>query len=93
MPDGVGLRENLVAQEKLFIYPQPVVNIAVVELPFENSQQWQMNLYDFSGRLIRTDLAGIGKQLSFIRNDLKSGMYIIEFSSEKLVFRDKIIVQ
>jgi hypothetical protein len=91
LPETVGINEDLQAGGKLFIYPQPVKNAAVIKLPVENSLHWNLRILDFSGRTIRNEYAGFGTQVSLLRKGLKPGIYIIELSSENNIYREKII--
>lgn len=91
LPETVGLEEKLFSENKLLIYPQPIINTAILKIPVESSQSWRLRLFDFSGREIRNENAGFGMQVSFSRNGLKSGMYIIELSSDKFVYRKKVM--
>jgi len=91
LPGALGINKNDLSQGKMLIYPQPVKNAAVVKLPVENDQHWNLRLMDFSGRIIRDEYAGYGKQVSLAREGLKPGIYIIELSSGNSVYREKII--
>jgi len=93
LPETVDVNENYLSSEKLLIYPQPVVRSAVIKIPTEFDQNWNLRLMDFSGRVIRDEHAGYGNQVAFFRNGLKSGIYIIELSFGNKIFREKIILQ
>jgi polyhydroxybutyrate depolymerase len=93
LPETVDVTGNQFSHEKLLIYPQPVVNAAVIKVPTEVDQIWNLKLMDISGRVIRNEIAGFGKQVSFVRKGLKPGIYIIEITSENRSFREKIILK
>ena len=91
LPETVDVYENYLSQDKMLIYPQPVKNAAIIKLPVENDQHWNLRLMDFSGRVIRNKYAGFGTQVSIVREGLKPGIYIIELSSTNRLYREKII--
>lgn len=93
LPETVGQEEKYFSQGKLLIYPQPVYHAAVIKIPTEVDQNWNLRIMDFSGRVIRNENAGYGKQVSFVRKSLKRGVYILELTSETDVFREKIILK
>jgi len=93
LPETVDVTENYLSQEELLIYPQPVVNAAVIRIPTKVDKNWNLRVMDFSGRVIRNENAGYGKQVSFVRKGLKPGIYILELASETDVFRKKILLK
>lgn len=91
LPETVDVYEKQLASQRLLIYPHPIKNAAVVKLPVENDQHWNLRIMDFSGRVIRNEYAGFGTQVSLVRNGLKPGIYILELSSGNVAYREKII--
>ncbi|HEY9114141.1 MAG TPA: PHB depolymerase family esterase [Bacteroidales bacterium] len=93
LPTGVGFSENYLAKTKLKIYPQPAIGQLTIEVPGIEENLWKVNLYDLSGRLVKSENAIYGNKFSLSLNGLKQGLYIVELSSGTKVFRDKIVIQ
>ena len=79
---------------RVLVYPNPageLVNLYFEEIPGE---EMQFNLYDLSGKIVRTDVIDPWQQL-YTRSlgGLERGLYIVEVRSRKnrrVIHRDKL---
>ena len=77
-------------QNKIKIFPNPFSNFTTVLLNDEGENTIQ--LFDISGRPLRKFVVNKNSfQLS--KNNLKSGVYILEIKNKKGVFRKKLVIQ
>ena len=74
-------------------FPNPFRDVVQFEVEGANFQLIQMNLYDLTGRLIRTTTHS-ENQFSFYRNQLLSGMYFYTLSGDgKIISSGKLSVK
>jgi polyhydroxybutyrate depolymerase len=92
LPEGAGIDE-LTSAGFLSVYPNPVVDKAAIEINHINSRNWNLRLFDISGRLVweRNNISG--NKIAFKRENLISGIYIVEVTSGKLLLRQKILIK
>jgi hypothetical protein len=95
----VGIDEPSVTQvnqEKLHIYPNPVIDRAFVEIELESASDVSINVYDLSGQVIHAidkGFVGRGKHTFEVNSQgMAPGTYILELRSEKLSKTAKFIV-
>ncbi len=93
LPDWVGLYDHSLTAGSLKIYPNPVVQNAVIELPESQNNSWILYIKDISGRIVRQETFHSSNKIAFVRNNLKSGIYIVELSSGETVLREKVILK
>lgn len=93
LPDWVGLYDRSLTAGSLKIYPNPVVQNAVIELPESQNNSWILCIKDISGRIVRQETLHSSNKIAIVRNNLKSGIYIVELSSGGTVLREKIILK
>ena len=62
-------------------YPNPVSDFAMIELP-EDFNATTLELYDLTGKLIRTELIS-GEYISFERGNLPTGMLVYRLEDEE----------
>lgn len=70
------------------VYPNPVVNELQIELP---DLELELNIYDISGRKVFYQKLHAGHQ-SIQLQALSAGEYLLEFTSDQLVKREKLII-
>jgi len=85
------------AKPTLSLYPNPVSDLANISINLENSAKTTINIYDISGRIVKTmDLgqksAGTHK-ISIDCNDLSNGTYIAQMIAGKEKIASKFIVR
>lgn len=88
----VGSKDLASMDKKLKIFPHPVSGTARIEIPFHEDDEWNLQVYDMSGRLVRTENGLSGNSFSFSRRGLNPGLYFIEISSGKMSLREKLLV-
>lgn len=93
LPDWVGIPDQTFSEGSLIVYPNPVIQNAVIEVPESNIKSWILKIRDVSGRLMREEKTYLGNKIPFIRNGLNNGVYIIELSTSEMVLREKIILK
>lgn len=93
LPDWVAINDRPISIAGLNVYPNPISQNAVIEVPNSTNNNWVLNIMDFSGRVIRQETAQSGSKFAFMRNSLKSGIYIFELSSGNKVLREKVILK
>ncbi|MEC8853068.1 MAG: T9SS type A sorting domain-containing protein, partial [Bacteroidota bacterium] len=77
-------------QNDIQIFPNPFTDFTTVVLS-ENSEN-KIQLFDINGRLLRKFVVNENSfQLS--KNNLRSGVYILEIQNTKGVFRKKLVIQ
>ena len=77
----------------LKVYPNPFSESATFEYEGENVGTLQLELFDFSGRLIRKE-SEFGNQLDFKRNNLPPGIYFYSFRVDGVQLGSgKVLVQ
>lgn len=87
------LGAELTEANELMIYPNPANEAVEILLP-ESFTTGQVQFYDLQGRLALEQLIPGGNTLINIPiNHLKSGLYLVKLSSEKLFFVNKLMVK
>ncbi len=76
------------------VFPNPVVDKAVVQLPvFSDDQQMaQVRLFDLNGRVVK-EFNSDADKIIIHRDGLKSGIYLVDCEVGEDVFRGKVIFQ
>ena len=91
--DGtVSVSNRLAENNQLKVYPNPVIDNAVIEFNNPDHLPYNLVVRDVSGRTIRTIQNITGNKVQFERDDLSSGFYFIELSGD-CVYTSKLIVQ
>ncbi|MFH1052011.1 MAG: T9SS type A sorting domain-containing protein, partial [bacterium] len=83
---------NDVNYRVLNFYPNPLVDISQIELANSITSQYQMKIYDTSGKIIsikKADSCGIFLH----RSDFKPGMYIYEINDDNNNYYGKFLVE
>ncbi|MCG8574748.1 MAG: von Willebrand factor type A domain-containing protein [Flavobacteriales bacterium] len=68
--------------KKLKLYPNPVVDVATIEIPEELNEQWSIQLFDMNGALKRVEHVYENNTLRLSLGDLPAGPYIIHVYDE-----------
>ncbi len=75
-----------------FVYPNPVGDVAAINLPQAIQGQVRLVVYDVSGRLMQEEYyQNSGLQLPLNTATLNPGMYFFEVSSENLKIQNKFV--
>jgi N-acetylneuraminic acid mutarotase len=84
-PTTNSIDENLIRENQVLIYPNPMHELATINLDAElvNANEIVLvNLFDVNGRIVRTEKA-VGTNLILLnRNDLEAGLYIVTIQTE-----------
>lgn len=76
--------------EEITVYPNPFANTTYLELDF--SDQYILELYDASGRLVRS-ISFQGNSYIIEQNNLLEGLYFMSVKSDKIAYRTKLVIQ
>ena len=93
LTEWVDVNESPFSIASLHIYPNPVSQNAVIEVPNSTNNDWLLSIMDFSGRKVRKEIVSSANKYAFLRNGLKSGIYIFELSSGEEILREKVILK
>ena len=93
LPDYSAVDDPFISKEELKVYPNPVVQTAVIELPESRNSSWILQFRDISGRLLKSEkYSTSNNKITFSREGLKGGIYVIELVSDKVILRKKVII-
>ena len=81
---------NQLKQDDIQIFPNPFSDFTTILI--DNSAKNLILLFDISGRLISKFRVN-KKSFQFSKNNLKSGVYILQVQNKKEVFRKKLVIQ
>ncbi len=81
----------------LKVYPNPIKSTAIIQMQSGQSAKAQVSIYDLQNKLLQTIFTGtleakVLKTISFNRNNLPNGMYLIRFATGDNIITSKIIV-
>lgn len=88
--ENVGI-EDINNGFSMHVYPNPVENIFVIELP-EGSNQVTSNLFNQSGQLVKSTVEN-SNTIVMNRDDLPSGVYYLEVINENMHLVEKVILR
>jgi len=77
---------------RLNIYPNPILESAIIEFPNKSSSKYELIVYDISGKIIRKVYDIRSSRFVFKREKLQSGIYLLELIGPK-VFTGKIVIK
>ena len=86
---GLSVTDYELLEKSIKVYPVPAKDVVQIELPL-GLKLTALNLYDTNGRLVQR-LKNSDSTLQI--NNLSSGIYLLEVSTDKGVVRKKIIVE
>ena len=86
---GLSVTDYELLEKSIKVYPVPAKDVVQIELPL-GLKVTALNLYDTNGRLVQR-LKNSDSTLQI--NNLSSGIYLLEVSTDKGVVRKKIIVE
>lgn len=90
---ATGIEDEITAKvEDLLIYPNPMVHQSNVVFPNENNKKYRLIVVDASGRVVRIIENITGNNVIINREQLKSGVHIINVRGEK-IFKGKLLVK
>ncbi len=89
-----GIRDELSSneEEKLKIYPNPLVYKSNVVFPNKTNQKYRLVVVDASGRVVRIIENITGNNVIINREQLKPGIHIINIQGEK-IYKGKLLVK
>tara|TARA_B100000470_G_C19437077_1_gene235593 strand:- start:161 stop:508 length:348 start_codon:yes stop_codon:yes gene_type:complete len=79
-----------ITQDDIQIFPNPFSDFTTILI--DNSAKNLILLFDISGRLISKFRVN-KKSFQLSKNNLKSGVYILQVQNKKEVFRKKLVIQ
>jgi len=85
-----GLSTSDFSIDDIKVYPNPFKNQTMIQM--QVSDQYQIKLYDTSGRIVRTDSFS-GDHFTFRKNDLPEGVFFLTVTSDNVAYRSRLIVQ
>jgi len=92
LDEFTGIQPLSLTQRRLIIKPMPVTGTSVVEVPGGYMHDRIFRLYDLSGKLMREEHHGRKGEITFTKDNLKSGLYILEITSGNKIYREKVLV-
>ncbi|MBC8265736.1 MAG: T9SS type A sorting domain-containing protein [Flavobacteriales bacterium] len=81
---------SVIIQNEIKIFPNPFFNFTTVLL--NNETKNIIQLFDISGRLLRKNVT-TENRFQLFRNNLKSGIYLLQIQNKKGVFRKKLVIE
>lgn len=87
-----GIDNSELVNEKMTIYPNPVINNISIKIKGYNNEVFTMNIYTVSGELIRSEILKHNLQQINV-GDLSNGIYIVEIKSKEWTEKQKLIIQ
>jgi len=78
-------------QNRMNIYPNPILDHFVIELP-DNKSFWMIELLDLQGRVIRTVHNSMSNEVIIPRDNIPPGIYLIRIYSDE-IYTEKVIAQ
>lgn len=87
---SVGLRESGTVNGYVSVYPNPARDRVNVNLP-ESSRDWDLKIYDISGRLVYESALTKGSN-SIDISGIRDGIHVMTFTNGERLFYHKLIV-
>lgn len=88
---GTSVEETPMA-EKLQMYPNPMSREAFIVLP-QDHKNYQLQVRDMNGRIVRQENQLPAGAYRFDRQDLPSGIYLLEAQSEGVLHQARLVIQ
>ena len=86
--------ENIGVESQLEIFPQPLVNTAIISHPdFKSSKIQYVKMFDMLGKRVDLLYTEDNNKIIVYRNNLISGVYIIEIVTDNMQMRGKLLVE
>ena len=86
--------ENIGVESQLEIFPQPLVNSAIISHPdFKSSKIQYVKIFDMLGKRVDLLYTEDNNKIIVYRNNLISGVYIIEIVTDNMQVRGKLLVE
>jgi uncharacterized protein (TIGR02145 family) len=83
---------NNMTETPVRIRPNPFVYMTTIQFPNPDCNRYQVYIYDLTGKVMRT-MNGITEgEIVLYREDLQSGMYLVEIQGNK-IYRGKMLVE
>mgnify|MGYP005666365017 CR=1 FL=1 len=80
-------------QLDITIFPNPVADLLAVQVNDLAAEDFQVELFDLSGRLIKASRINKGSTITYIDTQtIYEGTYVVKVSSGKYSFSDKVII-
>ncbi|MCK4700356.1 MAG: T9SS type A sorting domain-containing protein, partial [Bacteroidales bacterium] len=91
--DATGL-EDIRSSSGIKVFPNPITNTAIIQLNNSNNEIFRFRLINMQGEVIKEINNISGNEITFHKNELPHGFYLIELISENgEVYRIKVIIQ
>lgn len=89
--------DEFISESNLMIYPNPVSSTATISFKLENSKEVSIILFDASGRKVTSVFDGAleagNQKIEMKRNNLVSGIYLLQIITGTEVQRLKMIIE
>lgn len=91
---GVGINDpEQTSKNILFnLYPNPAIDIVTLNIYNSNNENFEINIYDITGELVRAKMIKQNQRQISIR-DLSDGIYVVEIKSKEGSGKQKLIIQ
>ncbi|MCF8298294.1 MAG: PKD domain-containing protein [Saprospiraceae bacterium] len=89
---GTAVNE-ITIDDKILIYPNPMVGKSTIEIINCKSNNTVFNLYDIGGKKLNIDYTIVENGIEISKGNLKKGTYIYEIINDKDKYSGKLIVQ
>jgi len=83
---------NLNAAIEIRSYPNPFSELTRIEYPDPNGMEYQLRIYNLSGKMVREIIGITGGEVFFERENLAAGYYVFELKGEKQ-YRGKFVIR
>ena len=91
--EATGL-EDIRSSSAIKVFPNPITNTAIIQLNNPNNEIFKFRLINMQGEVIKEINNISGNEITFHKNEIPHGFYLIELISEKgEVYRIKVIIQ
>lgn len=88
---AVNINNVNIQVQNLNIHPNPMKNSTVISFGNQNNNEYQLLITDITGKTVRIINNIRGNKVKIYKQDLNSGLYIVEIRGEK-IYRSKMII-
>jgi len=78
------IEDTIIDKYRISFFPNPMDDFANIEIhPIDNSKDFEINIFDINGKLIRTELVQNSSKYKMARKTMKSGTYLFVITSKQ----------
>lgn len=89
---GTGI-DNLINNENILIYPNPLVNKSLIKIINCNSTKVLFNLYDINGKQVKVNYSIVKNGIEISKGNLCKGSYLFKIKADNKIYSGILIVQ